>query len=353
MSGYKALASILTKDERKLPFLKQGLNESCHLKIGAVEIAGHAALAPMAGVADPAFRRICREYGAAFTVSEMVSAKALTFGDRKSQELMVLNERERPAAIQLFGDDPDTLAKAARMAMGQHPDWLDINMGCPAPKIAGNHCGSALMREPELCRRIVKAVVQAVDVPVTVKIRKGYAKDEVNAVEVAKACEDGGAFAITVHGRTRDQMYAPPVDWDIIRDVKQAVSIPVIGNGDVNSAESAARLYEHTGCDLVMVGRGALGAPWVFAQIEAYLNHGVLLPAPPIAKRMEVLCRQVELAASLKGERVALLEARKHASWYMREVRGAAMFRGEAGTISSLADLRQLCWRVIRRQEEE
>ena len=323
------------------------------MKIGNVTIEGHAALAPMAGVADPAFRRICREFGAAFTVSEMVSAKALTYGDQKSRELMTLDDRERPAAIQLFGDDPDTMAKAARLAMAMRPDWLDINMGCPAPKIAGNHCGSALMREPELCHRIVKAVTAAVDVPVTVKIRKGYAKNEVNAVEVAKACESGGAAAITVHGRTRDQMYAPPVDWDIIRDVKRAVSVPVIGNGDVDSPQAAARMYEHTGCDFVMIGRGALGAPWVFQAVEAYLSHGALLPDPPVARRMEILCRQIELAASLKGERVALLEARKHASWYMRELRGAAIFRGEAGTISTLADLRELCWRVIRRQEED
>ena len=323
------------------------------MRIGNIDITGYAALAPMAGVADPAFRRICREFGAAFTVSEMVSAKALTYGDNKSRELMKLDDRERPAAIQLFGDDPDTMAKAARMALVQRPDWIDINMGCPAPKIAGNHCGSALMREPELCRRIVKAVTAAVDVPVTVKIRKGYAKDEVNAVEVAKACEDGGAAAITVHGRTRDQMYAPPVDIDIIRQVKEAVSVPVIGNGDVESAKAAAAMYEQTGCDFVMVGRGALGAPWVFQAINAYLEHGVLLPDPPVAKRMEILCRQIELAASLKGERVALLEARKHASWYMRELRGAAIFRGEAGTISTLADLRELCWRVIRKQEEE
>ena len=321
------------------------------MKIGTVEINGKAALAPMAGVADAAFRRICRDHGAAFTVTEMISAKALTYGDAKSRELAQFDDRERPVAIQLFGDDPDTMAKAARMMAAYHPDWLDINMGCPAPKIAGNHCGSALMREPELCRRIVKAVCNAVDLPVTVKIRKGYAKDEVNAVDVALACESGGAAAITVHGRTRDQMYAPPVDWDIIRDVKRAVSVPVIGNGDVNSARSAAALYEHTGCDLVMVGRGALGAPWVFSQIEAYLNHGTELPTPPIAKRMEILLRQVSLAADLKGERCALLQARKHASWYMRELRGAAIFRGEAGTISTMDDLRALCLRVIRENE--
>ena len=224
--------------------------------IGTVEIKQTAALAPMAGVADAAFRRICRDHGAAFTVSEMVSAKALTYGDSKSRELAVLSDRERPAAIQLFGDDPDTMAKAARLIMVQKPDWIDINMGCPAPKIAGNHCGSALMRDPDLCRRIVKAVTAAVDVPVTVKIRKGYAANEVNAVEVAKACESGGAAAITVHGRTRDQMYAPPVDWDIIRAVKQAVSVPVIGNGDVVSPQTAAALYEQTGCDLIMIGAG-------------------------------------------------------------------------------------------------
>ncbi len=322
------------------------------MKLGSIDITKRAALAPMAGVADRAFRRICADHGAAFTVSEMVSAKALSMGDRKSGELMELDEKARPTAIQLFGDDPDTMANAAVLAMKQHPDWLDINMGCPAPKIAGNHCGSSLMREPELCHRIVKAVCGAVDVPVTVKIRKGYAKDEVNAVEVALACESGGAAAIAVHGRTRDQMYAPPVDWDIIREVKRAVSVPVIGNGDVTTAEDAARLYEHTGCDLVMVGRGALGAPWLFSQIEAYLNEGTLLPDPPLAHRLEVLCRQVALAVELKGERSALLEARKHASWYLRGFRGAAILRGEAGSISTMDDLRRLCYHALKENEE-
>lgn len=297
----------------------------------------------MAGVADRAFRRLCVDYGAAYVVSEMVSCKGLCFGDRKSEELLMLDEDEHPAAVQLFGDDPDIMARAAEKAMAAGPEIIDINMGCPAPKIAGNHCGSALMREPELCRRIVAAVAGAVDVPVTVKIRKGYSRQEVNAVEVALACEAGGAAAITVHGRTRDQMYAPPVDWDIIREVKRVVKVPVIGNGDVTDAVSAAALYEHTGCDLVMVGRGALGAPWVFAQIQAYLGSGVRLPDPPVEKRMAVLLRQARLTAELKGERIALREIRKHAAWYMRGLRGAAGFRAKAGEVETLDDLAVLC----------
>ncbi len=313
------------------------------LFIGRQEIRGFAALAPMAGVADRAFRRLCVDYGAAYVVSEMVSCKGLCFGDRKSEELLMLDEDEHPAAVQLFGDDPDIMARAAEKALAAGPEIIDINMGCPAPKIAGNHCGSALMREPELCRRIVAAVAGAVDVPVTVKIRKGYSRQEVNAVEVALACEAGGAAAITVHGRTRDQMYAPPVDWNIIREVKRAVKVPVIGNGDVTDAVSAAALYEHTGCDLVMVGRGALGAPWVFAQIQAYLGSGVRLPDPPVEKRMAVLLRQARLTAELKGERIALREIRKHAAWYMRGLRGAAGFRAKAGEVETLADLAVLC----------
>lgn len=325
--------------------------EVCGVQIGEVTLRGYALLAPMAGVADRAFRRICRDYGAAGVVSEMVSSKGLCQGDRKSRELLVLDPEERPAAVQLFGDDPARMAEAARQAMAAAPDWIDINMGCPAPKIAGNRCGSALMRDPELCRRIVAAVAEAVPVPVTAKIRKGYAADAVNAVEVAQACEAGGAAAVTVHGRTRDQMYAPPVDWGIIRDVKRAVRIPVIGNGDVTDAASAARLYEETGCDGIMVGRGALGAPWIFAQIEAYLGHGTLLPDPPVAKRMAVLFRQAELTAQLKGERVALLEMRKHAAWYMRGLRGAAEYRRAAGQLTTLEELSALCRRVAVEQE--
>ncbi len=312
----------------------------------------HAALAPMAGVADRAFRLLCRGYGAAFTVSEMVSSKGLSFGDRKSGELMVLDDEERPSAVQLFGNEPDTMARAAELAMAASPDWLDINMGCPAPKIAGNGSGSALLRDPDLCGRLVAATVAAVDVPVTAKIRLGYNADEKNAVQVALACEAAGAAAVTVHGRTRDQMYAPPVDTAGIRAVKQALHIPVIANGDVTDARSAARMLEETGCDLLMVGRGALGSPWVFQEIEAYLNEGRLLPPPPIAVRMNVLYRQIAMAAKWKGERVALREARKHTAWYLKGWRGAAAWRAEASSLCTLEELAVLCERVIRANEK-
>lgn len=320
--------------------------------IGNVEIKGHAALAPMAGVADRAFRRLCADFGAAYVVGEMVSCKGLCFGDRKSEELLALDDEARPAGVQLFGDDPAVMAEAARRAMAARPDVIDINMGCPAPKIAGNRCGSALMRDPALCERIVAAVAAAVPVPVTAKIRKGYARDSVNAVEVALACEAGGAAAVTVHGRTRDQMYAPPVDREIIRQVKRALRIPVIGNGDVTDAREAAAMLEETGCDMVMVGRGALGAPWVFAEIEAYLTYGQLLPPPPVTRRMTVLRRQAALAVAYKGERVALREMRKHAAWYMRGLRGAAGLRAAAGQISSLTDLDALCRRAAEENSD-
>ncbi len=321
------------------------------MKLGNLTLQGHAALAPMAGAGDRAFRRLCVDHGAAFTTTEMVSAKGLCFGDRKSHELLVLDEGEHPAAIQLFGDDPDIMAKAASLVMAYHPDAIDVNMGCPAPKIAGNRCGSALMRDPDLCRRIVEAMVREVDVPVTAKIRKGYDAQHVNAVEVAQAVEAGGAAAVTVHGRTREQMYAPPVDWSIIREVKRAVSIPVIGNGDVVDAKSAAAMFEQTDCDMVAVGRGALGAPWIFTQIEAYLSHEAILPDPPISKRLELLFRQTRAAVAHKGEKIALLQARKHAAWYMRGLQGAAKWRTMACTIETLGDLERLCFEVMKENQ--
>lgn len=320
--------------------------------IGNVEIKGYAALAPMAGVADRAFRQICVDFGAAYTVGEMVSCKGLTYGDKKSRELLVLDETARPAAVQLFGNDPETMAKAAKAALEFRPDIIDINMGCPAPKIAGNGCGSALLRDPKRCECIVRAVRDAVPIPVTAKIRKGYAEGDDVAVEVARACEAGGADAVTVHGRTRAQMYAPPVDRACIRRVKAAVTIPVIANGDILTAKDAATMYEDTGCDLVMVGRGALGAPWLFTEINALIGEGRTLPPPPLSRRMAVLYRQTALAVEYKGEKVALLEARKHAAWYMRGLRGAAGYRSAAGQIASLEDLARLCARVMEEATE-
>ena len=313
------------------------------MKIGNLEPCGFAALAPMAGVADRAMREICREFGAAYTVSELVSSKGISMQDRKSKELMSVYDAERPMAVQLFGCEPEIMAAAARAAEEQKPDFIDINMGCPAPKVAGNGGGAALMKDPVLAGEIVRAVTKAVTLPVTVKIRAGWDADNITALEVAKRVEDAGAAAITVHGRTRMQMYAPPVDLDIIRRVKESVSVPVIGNGDIDSPESAKRMYEYTGCDFLMVGRAAMGAPWIFSRINAFLEKGVILPEPPLEERLAVLLRQVELMTEYKHPRTALLESRKHAAWYLKGIRGAAELRRRCGEISSLDDLKEIC----------
>jgi len=318
------------------------------MRLGQLVLEGGAALAPMAGVADRAFRQLCREFGAVYTVGEMASAKGLLQGSRKTEELLTLGPGERPAAVQLFGDDPEVMARAAELAMKACPDVIDINMGCPAPKIAGNRAGSALMKEPDLASRIIRAVKTASPVPVTVKFRKGWDDTQINAVEFAQMAEESGADAIAIHGRTRAQMYAPPADWEIIRRVKAAVSIPVIGNGDVDSPQAAKALLETSGCDLVMVGRGALGRPWLFRQIAAFLRDGTLLPDPPMEERMAVMVRHVERMAAYKGDYVAFREARKHCGWYMTGIRGAAALRRQAGTIQSLEEVRELAREALR-----
>lgn len=323
------------------------------MQIGSVSLPKTAALAPMAGVADRAFRELCREFGACYVVGEMASSKGLTYKSRKTAQLLTLSDKERPAAIQLFGDDPDTMVEAALLSMQFKPDILDINMGCPAPKIAGNHSGSALMKTPELAGRIIRAVSDAVPVPVTVKFRKGWDEDSVNAVDFAKTAEQSGAAAVAVHGRTRQQMYAPPVDLDIIRAVKQAVSIPVIANGDITDVASAQRMYDHTGADLIMVGRGALGAPWLFAQLDAWFRRGELLPEPSLEEKMAVMCRQGAMACAYKGEHVALREMRKHAACYLKGLRGAAKFRAASGSLSTLADLKALAGQVLEANRED
>ena len=273
-------------------------------------------------------------------------------GDKKSAGLLAVTEAEHPVGVQLFGSDPGVMAQAAETAAGFGPDFIDIKMGCPAPKVIKSGGGSLLMQKPKLAGEIVKAVANAVSLPVTVKIRAGWDAGSRNAAELAKICEDAGAEMITVHGRTREQMYAPPADLDIIREVKQAVSVPVVGNGDIFTAADAARMYEATGCDYVMAGRGALGAPWLFMQINALLEQDVLLPTPPVSERMRVMLRHISMACAHKGETVALREARTHAAHYMRGLRGAAALRREAGTLSSFEQLEELAYRVCLENAE-
>ena len=323
------------------------------MKLGNLELKRTAALAPMAGVADSAFRQLCKEFGAAYLVGEMASSKGMHYSNRKTAELLGLAECEHPAAVQLFGDDPEVMAEAARKALEFGPDAIDLNMGCPAPKVAGNGGGAALMRNPALAGRVTEAVVKAVPLPVTVKFRKGWDADQVNAVEFARVMQESGAAAVTVHGRTRQQFYAPPVDLDIIAAVKAAVSIPVIGNGDCMDIQSVKHMYDYTKCDLVMIGRGALGRPWVFRQIDAYFTDGTLLPEPPLAERMAVMLRQFRLACARKGEGQAMREARKHAAWYMKGMRGAAEFRRRAGGLCTLADAERLAADVLQKNKED
>jgi len=295
----------------------------------------------MAGVADRALRELCMEQGASFCCGEMVSAMGIFCGDRKSAQLMELHEAEQPCGIQLFGKEPHTFPGAVEAALRHSPAFIDLNMGCPAHKVAGHGGGAALMKNPELARKIVEETVRAVagEVPVSVKMRAGWDDSNRNAVELARICEQAGAAWLTVHGRLRAQMYAPPVDLDIIREVKQAVRIPVIGNGDVIDGPSARAMLERTGCDAVMVGRGAMGRPWVFAQTAAYLRDGTQLPEPPIEERLGTMLRHVRLLCGYKGERIGMMEARKHAAWYLRGLRGGAVLRRAVVSIESIAEL--------------
>lgn len=308
--------------------------------IGNVEIAGRFIMAPMAGVTDRAFRQICRECGAAMTVSEMVSTQALLFQDKKTRELLSLAPNEQPGWIQIFGSEPSYMAEGAKKALAiSGAALVDINMGCPAPKIVKGGDGSALMRDPARAARIIRAVVDAVDVPVTVKFRKGWDADSENYLEFAKIAEQSGAAAVTLHGRTRSQMYAGQADWDAIARVKQAVSIPVIANGDVDSPQAARDILRHTGADAVMIGRGALGNPWLFTQCAA-MEAGQPVPQkPPLCVRMQTLRRQIELAAGHKGEHIAMLEARKHFAWYLKGVRGTKKLKARVSSLESFTQL--------------
>ncbi len=322
------------------------------MNIGNVKLEGFAALAPMAGVTDRAFREICLEYGASYVVSEMVSSKGLTMHDRKSDLLMTLGEAEKPAAVQIFGCEPETMAQAAKKAEMSGCVAVDINMGCPAPKVAGHGGGSALMKDPLLAAKITEACVNAVSVPVTCKIRSGWDENSINAVEMAKMLEQAGASAITVHGRTRKQMYAPPVNYDIIRQVKNALSIPVIGNGDIVDPQSAEFVYKTTGCDFVMIGRGALGAPWVFRQINEYFALGRVITQPSVEEKMQVMINHITRLCEYKGDYVGIREARKHAGWYIKGMKGAAAFRRDIGSLETVDQLKELAEKVVNSANE-
>lgn len=320
------------------------------MKIKDLEFNHIAFLAPMAGIADLAFRELCVQYGAAYTVSEMVSSKGLTMGDKKSAQLLTLGN-DRPAGAQIFGDDPEIMAKAAVKCLDFNPDIIDINMGCPAPKIAMNGGGASLMKRPELAYEITKAVVQAVNIPVTVKIRKGWDEESVNAVEMAELAEKAGASAVAVHGRTRQQMYSGSVDFDIIAQVKKAVGIPVIANGDIKDEQSAAIMLEKTNADAIMIGRGALGNPWVFSKINAYLDECRVLPEPSITQKMAVMLKHIQKIIEYKGEYTAMREARHHAAYYTKGMRGGAKLRAEIGKLERFEQLQELSYRILKEYE--
>lgn len=321
------------------------------MKIKNVEIKNGLCLAPMAGIADRAFRELCIHYGAGYTVTEMVSAKGFTMGDKKSRELLVLGENENPAAAQIFGDDPEIMSQAAKKCLAFKPKIIDINMGCPAPKIAMNGGGASLMKKPELAGEIIKAVSEAVDIPVTVKIRKGWDDDNVNAVELAQIAEKNGASAVTVHGRTRMQMYSGTVDYDIIAKVKQAVSIPVIGNGDIKDEQSATIMLEKTNCDAIMIGRGALGNPWIFQKLNAYLGECRVLPDASINEKMVVMLKHIQKIIDYKGEYTAMREARHHAAYYTKGLRGGAALRREMSLLETYEQLQELAFRIAKENE--
>lgn len=322
------------------------------LKIKDIEINGYAALAPMAGTADLSMRKLCEEYGSAYTVAEMVSARGLICGSEKSDKLMDCTGQTGVFGVQLCTSYPEDIERAVEMAMVHNPAFIDINMGCPAPKVSSNGGGSGLMRNLPLAEKIVEETVKHSPVPVTVKMRKGWDENSVNCIELAKICEATGASAITLHGRTRKQMYAPSVDIDIIKKMKEAINIPLIANGDVCTPEDCKKMYEITNCDMVLVGRAALGKPWLFSQINEFFKTGTY-STPSLEERLAIMRKQIADMVALKGDYVGFREARKHCSWYMTDIRGARLMRAKCGAIESMDDVDRIIEELLKIATQE
>lgn len=322
------------------------------INIGNVSIKKTAVLAPMASVADRAYRLMCKKYGASYLVSEMVSAKGICYSDKKTSALCTVTDEERPMAVQLFGSEPDFMAEAVKIVLRYNPDIIDINMGCPVPKVVNTGAGSALMKDIKLASQITESAVKSAEgTPVTVKIRSGWDSEHINAVEMSKALENSGASAIAVHGRTREQFYSGKADWNIIKQVKESVSIPVIGNGDVTDLDSCIEMYKNTGCDLVMIGRGTYGNPFIFDAIDSYFKGETYTP-PDVSEKMHVMLEHIRLILSMseKSEELAMHEARKHTAWYMNGYYGSAKFRGRCYQLSSYAEAEALAEEFINLQ---